>query len=61
MKIRVEVKNKILGDSIFWEGDSEDVDEILNFPARELAKMVKVDGGTKKNGMWVVSEVKETK
>lgn len=56
MKLRVEVKNDILGDSVFWEGDSSRVDEIRNIPARQLAKRVMLDGKTRKDGMWVVSK-----
>lgn len=56
MKIKVEVKNEIFGDRVFWEGDSADIDEIKNIPARLLAKRLILDGKTKKGGMWVVSE-----
>jgi len=56
MKIKVEVKNDILGDSVFWEGDSANIDEIRNIPARLLAKRVILDGETRKDGMWVVSK-----
>ena len=56
MKIKVEVKNEIFGDSVFWEGDSSDIDGIHNIPARLLAKKVMIDGKTRKDGMWVVSE-----
>lgn len=59
MKIRVEVKNDILGDSIFWEGNDSDISEIRNLPARLLAKQVIRDGKTRKVGMWVVTVIKE--
>lgn len=59
MKIRVAVKNKILGDSVFWEGDCSKVDEIANMPARMLAHSVRQDGIERRQGMWVVSEVKD--
>ena len=58
MKIKVEVKNDLLGDSVFWEGDSKDIDQIRNIPAQNLAKMVVRDGVSRKNGMWIVSEIK---
>ena len=58
MKIKVEVKNDLLGDSIFWEGDSKNIDQIRNIPAQNLAKMVVRDGVSRKNGMWIVSEIK---
>ena len=54
MKIRVEVKNKILGDSIFWEGPSTKINEIRNIPARMLAEQVVKDGVARKIGMWYV-------
>lgn len=55
MRIRVEVKNKILGDSVFWEGEAERVGEIRNIPARETAKLVAKDGQARTSGMWHVS------
>ena len=55
MKIKVEVKNEILGDSVFWEGDSRDIAQIRNIPAQMTAKMVAKDGETRTCGMWVVS------
>jgi len=57
MKIRVEVKNDILGNSVFWEGDSSDIKQIRNTPARMLAEKVAADGKTRKDGMWVVSAI----
>ena len=55
MKIKVEVKNEILGNSVFWEGAASDISKIRNIPARILAERVAVDGKTRKDGMWVVS------
>lgn len=57
MKIKVEVKNKILGDSVFWEGDSQNIAEIRNIPARALAREVAEDGEQRRSGMWLVSKV----
>lgn len=57
MIIKVEVKNEILGDSVFWEGNSDNISEIRNIPARMLAEKVAHDGITRKSGMWVVSEI----
>ena len=63
MKIKVEVKNKLLGDSVFWEGDEKDINKIGNLPAREMAKALVTPGllygVTQKSGMWRVSEVKD--
>jgi len=59
MKIKVEVKNELLGDSLFWEGEDNEVDDIPNLPARQMAKQVALDGKTRKFGMWVVSEIKD--
>lgn len=61
MKIRVEVENDLVGNSIFWEGDSKDINNIRNIPARSLAQDVIIDGEKRKQGMWVVSEIKEKK
>jgi hypothetical protein len=55
VNLKVEVKNAILGDSVFWEGPSEKLEDIRNIPARDLARQVAVDGQTRKSGMWVVS------
>ena len=55
--IRVEVKNEILGDSIFWEGQPENVEEIRNIVARQLAKQTVKDGRPHNSGMWFVSVV----
>ena len=60
MKIKVEVKNKLLGDSVFWEGDSKDIIQIKNKVARRLAEVTTARGGKHKFGMWLVSEVKES-
>lgn len=55
MVIRVEIKNNILGNSVFWEGDSMKVCEIRNIVARQLALNVRMDGKTHKSGMWIAS------
>ena len=57
MRIRVEVKNEILGDSLF-EGDESKIEEIRNLPAKMTARKVVKDGKTRISGMWVVSEAK---
>jgi hypothetical protein len=57
MKIKVEVKSDILGDSVFWEGDGKDIADIRNIPARMLAELVITDGNTRKSGMWIVSAI----
>ena len=59
MKIKIKVKNEILGDSIFWEGDSSKISEIRNVPARMLAEAIVKDGNSRKDGMWVVSVSEE--
>jgi len=61
MKIQIEVKNEVLGDSIFWAGDSKDIEDIPNLPARIAAKSLLRTGQTYKFGMWVASEIKEEK
>ena len=55
MNIKVEVKNDILGDCVFWQGSEEKVKEIRNIPARRLAVLVAEDGVARKTGMWYVS------
>ena len=59
MLIRVEVKNDILGDSVFWEGGSSNISTIKNIVARLLAEQVVKDGITRSNGMWLVYEVND--
>ena len=55
MQIKVEVKNEILGDRVFWEGDANNIDEIQNIPAKITAKKVVIDGKERSCGMWFVS------
>lgn len=57
MEIVVEVKNEILGDSVFWRGPAEQIAKIRNIPARETAKAVAKDGKKRVCGMWHVSAV----
>ncbi len=59
MKLCVEVKNDILGNSVFWEGDSSNISNIMNIVARKLAEYVVKDGITRSNGMWLVYEVND--
>lgn len=59
MQIRVETKNDLIGDSIFWKGDSSGIDNIKNIIARDLAKHVAKDGITRSHGMWLVYEVND--
>lgn len=54
-RIRVEVKNAILGDSVFWEGPVEKIEEIRNLVALQQARLVAKDGRSRVIGMWVVS------
>jgi hypothetical protein len=57
MRLKVEVKNEILGDSIFWEGDEAQISKIRNICARRLAELVSKDGRSRNAGMWFVSAV----
>lgn len=59
MNIKVQIKNEILGDSVFWEGEAKDIGELesKNKVAHCLAKEVKRRGGYARSGMWLVSEV----
>lgn len=59
MEILVEVKNEILGDSVFWRGPADEISEIRNIPARETARAVARDGRKRICGMWHVSVVTE--
>ena len=59
MNIRVEVNNNILGNSVYWEGDANDINGIGNILAIITAKKVINDGKTRKKGMWTVSVLKE--
>lgn len=55
LRIRVEVKNEILGDSVFWEGPTNQIHMIRNIPARMTAELVAKDGKERVCGMWHVS------
>ncbi len=57
--IRVEVKNDILGNCIFWEGPPASIHQIRNIPAREAAKLVVQDGVSRVDGIWYVSVLRE--
>ena len=59
MTIRVEVKNALLGNSVFWEGPSDRIGEIRNLPARLTAEEVALDGSARVCGMWHVSIVSQ--
>ena len=59
MEIVVEVKNQVLGDSVFWRGPADQVAEIRNIPARKTAEAVAKDGKPRVCGMWHVSAVNE--
>jgi len=59
MEIKVEVRNEILGNSVFWKGDSKDIYQIPNIPAKLTAQKVVKDGKDRVSGMWYVSVVKE--
>lgn len=52
--IKVEVKNEILGDGIFWVGVASDINEIRNIVAKKLALLVAKDGISRSCGMWHV-------
>lgn len=55
-RIRVEVRNEVLGDSVFWEGPAMDIRKIRNIPARHTAALVAADGISRVCGMWHVSQ-----
>ena len=52
MKCRIEVKNDILGNSVFWEGSEKEVTEIRSIPAKMVAEAVFRTGEPKHFGMW---------
>lgn len=54
--IIVEVKNEILGNSEFWRGPEEKIQEIRNIPARMAAEQVVQDGKPRISGMWHVRQ-----
>jgi len=58
MEIRIEVKNEILGDSVFWKGKSDCIHQIRNIPAQIAAKRLIKTGQTAKFGMWIAFEIK---
>lgn len=57
LRIRVEVKNEVLGDCVFWEGLTADIGSIRNIPARKTAALVAEDGRNRVCGMWHVFAV----
>lgn len=66
MRIRVRVENEILGNSDFWEGDSKDINQIRNIPARIAAtRLIKANitiplsknASEYRLGMWIAEKM----
>lgn len=53
--IRVSYKSDVLGEGVFWEGKSEDIDEIANIPARMAAKNAIITNEPCVYGMWTAT------
>jgi len=51
-RCRLEVRNAILGDSVFWEGVESDLGKIRSIPGRDVAAAVFRTGNPQKLGMW---------
>jgi len=54
-KIKIEYKNEILGSGVFWEGDSKNIEDIPNYPARIAALRAIKLNKTYRFGMWIAS------
>ena len=52
MRCRLEVRNEILGDSIFWEGREQETGSIGSIPGRMVAEAVFRTGKPQNLGMW---------
>lgn len=50
----VDVRNDILGNSEFWRGPEDRIEEIRNIPARMCALRVVASGQPSHTGMWYV-------
>ena len=57
MNIRIECKNEIVGDGVFWEGQEEHISEIRNIAARQAAKAAVRLSEPVQIGMWLASVV----
>jgi hypothetical protein len=57
MRIKIEVKNEILGDSVFWTGDIKDIHELekMNIVAHQLALHIRMHKKPISSGMWHAS------
>lgn len=53
----VTYQSEVLGNGQFWQGRVDEIEEIRNIPARDIAREVAKDGKTRTIGMWKV-EVK---
>lgn len=51
-RCRLEVRNALLGDSVFWEGSAEEVHAIRSLPGRSVADAVFRTGKPQSLGMW---------
>jgi len=49
------------GNSIFWAGDENNISEIRNIIAKNLAVLVSKDGKSRSSGMWFVRAEGESK
>lgn len=58
MKIKVEMRDNILSNRIFWDGDETEIEQIKNSVAKKLAKKVIQDGKSRQFGIWFVYEAK---
>lgn len=58
MTIKIEIRNKLIGDSVYWQGTPEDIAGIEDIVAKTLVKQTIMDCKSRNFGMWFVSVVK---
>jgi len=61
MRLKVEIESEMeeVENRVFWTGDSSEIGDIQNTPARMVAAAVREDGKTRKWGMWKVSKLED--
>jgi len=57
MKIIIKCRTEI-GDTIYWNGDSSNLETINNTKLLSLAKLVASNGETQTFGSWIIEKEK---
>jgi hypothetical protein len=59
--VKVAYKSDVLGQGVFWEGRSGDIDQISNIPAKIAAKSAVATNKICVYGMWTATPTNSLK